>query len=432
MIINPQVPLHRLVMSLSESLDHVSLSLTNHQLRVAYISTRMARLMGYRGRQLRDIFHAGALHDIGLIRAEHRMRLAATNDLEGLDWHGEVGYQLLRDNEFFADAAPLVRHHHIAWNDGRGAEKNGQPVPQASHILALADYVDRYTRKDIPILHQTGDLTKRVVDARDKLLHPDCVDAFLSVSTREAFWLDAASPRIYSVLTDEIDWPTLTIDEDAVERIAHIFGRVADGLSPWTATHSTGVAATAVALAERMHFSPREVKLMRAAGYLHDLGKVSVPSEILDKQGKPTKAEWAVLKGHTYYTFRILETIGGMPQVSEWAAFHHERLDGKGYPFGHSARELTLGARIMAVADTTTAILEDRPYREGLSRQKTIEILRKLVADGALDGDVLDILLRDFDTISDIRREKQAAYAIKQQDIAEALGSVPKQRQSTT
>ena len=430
MIINPQVPLHRLVMSLSESLDHVSLSMTNHQLRVAYISTRMARLMGYRGRQLRDVFHAGALHDIGLIRAEHRIRAATINDLEGLHWHGEVGYELLRDNEFFADAAAIVRHHHIAWDDGRCVVKHHRPVPKASHILALADHVDRLTRKGVPILHQAEGIIERIIDGRGKLFQPDCVDAFLSASASQAFWLDVASKRIYSVLNAQIDWPTLTIDEEAIGGIAHIFGRVVDGLSPWTGTHSAGVAATAVALAERMHFSPREIKLMRAAGYLHDLGKITVPSEILDKQGKPTKAEWAILQGHTYFTFRILDTIGGMPQVSEWAAFHHERLDGKGYPFGHNAKDLTLGARIMAAADTTTALLENRPYRKGMSEQETIEILRKLVADGGLDGDVVDVLLRDFDPINAIVQEEEAAYAVEQRDLAEAVGAVPAPRQS--
>ncbi len=425
MIINPQVPLHRLVMSLSEALDHVSLSVTNHQLRVAYISTRMARQMGYRGRRLRDVFHAGALHDIGVIRAEHRLHVATNSNLEGLLWHGEVGYELLRDNEFFTDAATIIRHHHVAWNDGRGAEKHGQPVPQASHILTLADYVDRHTLKTVPILHQAEGITKLITDGRGKLFHPDCVDAFLSVSQPQAFWLDVASKRIYSVLNAEVDWPTLTIDEDAAGGIAHVFGRVVDGQSPWTGTHSAGVAATAVALAERMHFSPREVKLMRAAGYLHDLGKITVPSEILDKRGKPTEAEWAILQGHTYYTFRILDTIGGMPQVSEWAAFHHERLDGKGYPFHHAAKELTLGARIMAAADTTTALLEDRPYRKRVSERKTIEILREFVTDGALDCDVVDVLVRDFDTIDAVRQTEEAAYAVKQQALAEAVGSVP-------
>ncbi len=91
MIINPQIPLHRLVLSLSEALDHVSPSVADHQLWVAYMSTRMARLMGFRGQRLRDVFHAGALHDIGLIRAENRVRVVASNELEGLGWHGEAG-----------------------------------------------------------------------------------------------------------------------------------------------------------------------------------------------------------------------------------------------------------------------------------------------------------------------------------------------------
>ena len=108
---------------------------------------------------------------------------------------------------------------------------------------------------------------------------------------------------------------------------------------------------------------------MRAAGYLHDLGKIAVPSRILDKPAPPSQHEWAVLREHTYHTFRVLDTIGGMPQISEWAAFHHERLDGTGYPFGHEGKDLTLGARIMAVADIFTAVTEDRPYRAALCEE---------------------------------------------------------------
>ncbi len=73
------------------------------------------------------------------------------------------------------------------------------------------------------------------------------------------------------------------VDAGAVKGVAQIFGRLVDSLSPWTGTHSAGVAATAVALAERMDLAPREQTLMRAAGYLHDLGKITVPSAILDK-----------------------------------------------------------------------------------------------------------------------------------------------------
>lgn len=425
MIINPRIPLHRLVLSLSEALDHISPFVADHQLRVAYMSTRTARLMGLRGQRLRDVFHAGALHDIGLIRAENRVRAVANNDLENLGWHSEAGYELLKDNEFFAEAATIILHHHATWADGQNDAIQGESVPLASHILALTDAVDRSIQRDVPILHQTKDLVKGILQERGKAFCPDCVDAFHEVCRSPAFWLDATSKRVYAILNREIDWPTLTIDETAVEGIAQIFGRIVDGLSPWTGAHSAGVTAAAVALAERLNFSPREQVLMRAAAYLHDLGKITVPSKILDKQGKLTEEEWSILQGHTYYTFRILDTIGGMPQISEWAAFHHERLDGKGYPFGHAAKDLTLGARIMAVADTFTAITEDRPYRKGMDKEEALGVLTKLVANGGLDGQVVKTLLRDFDVLDAIRRKEQAAYSVKQRRLIQVIGSVP-------
>ena len=422
MIINPQVPLHRLVLSLSEVLDHVNPSVADHQLRVAYMSTRMARLLGYRGQALRNVFNAAALHDIGLIRAENRVRVVGCNQLEGIEWHGQAGYELLCDNEFFDEAAPIIRYHHVAWNYTQGAYADSEAVPMASHILALADTVDRSIQRDVPILHQSKRLLELVAQGAGREFHPDCAEAFGQACRTPAFWLDVTSKRIYSILTGELDWPTQTINEETVEGIAHIFGRIVDGLSPWTWTHSAGVAATAVALAERLNFSPREQTLMRAAGYLHDLGKITVPSSILDKPGKPTDEEWAILQGHTYHTFRVLETIGGMPQICEWAAFHHERLDGTGYPFGHAGRDLTLGSRIMAVADVFTAVAEDRPYRAGMSKAQSLAVLTRLVENGGLDGDVVNVLARDFAVIGEIRRTEQAAYAAKQRTLAEMMG----------
>ena len=421
MIISPQVPFHRMVLSLSEALDYVNPSVADHQLRVAHMSTRMARLMGYRGKALRDVFTAAALHDIGLVRAENRIRIMVDKKLEGMGWHSRASYELLKDNEMFESAAPLVLHHHIWWADGRGSEADGQAVPLASHILALADYIDRHIQRDVPILLQTKRLTDLVVRGTGEVFHPDCVDAFLQASRISAFWLDTSSKRIYSILSREVDWPTQTIDEQTVESVALTFGRVVDGLSPWTWAHSSGVAAAAVALADRFNFSPREVSLMRAAGYLHDLGKITVPSQILDKNGKLTEEEWAIVHGHPYHTFRVLDSIGGMPQICEWAAFHHEQLDGRGYPFGHRGRDLTLGSRIMAVADIFTAVAEDRPYRRGMMRNKCVDVLSRQVDSGRLDGDVVNVLLRDLEEIDAVRRQEQRQYASKQQVLAKAM-----------
>jgi len=417
MIINPQVPLHRLILSLSEALDHVHPRVVDHQQRVAYIATNIARQLGIRGTDLLNLFNAAALHDIGLIGVENRIRALGWHRVETVAWHAEVGYELLKDHPILGPTALPIRYHHIVWADGAGAESDTGPVPLESHILALADHIEMSINRTRPILHQMAAILQEVTEGAGPKYHPDCVRAFTEVAGPEAFWLDLVYERIYSILMKQVDWPMLTLDEGAVGPIAEIFARIVDGSSPWTAVHTAGVTASAVALAERFNFSPRELHLMRAAGYLHDLGKLSVPVQILDKAGALTQDERDIIRGHTYHTFRILDTIGGMPQVAEWAAFHHERLDGKGYPFRHDARSLTLGSRIMSVADVFTALAEDRPYRAHMGPAESRGILDRLVSDGSLDGDVVAIVERDYEAIDARRREEQAAYGEQQKHL---------------
>jgi len=417
MIINTCVPLHRLVLSLSKALDCIHPDITDHQHRVAYISLHIGRKLGMQTSELITLFHAAALHDIGMLRVENRIKGLHLRKLEAVSWHSEVGYELLKDNPLLRQAAEIILHHHIFWSNGKGAERNGQAVPLSSHIIAIADAVERSINRDAHILDQAEKITNQITMLSGRRFHPDCIEVFREISEPDAFWLDVVSDRIYSILLDQIDWPNLSIDEKTLGPIAEMFGRIVDSLSPWTATHSAGVSASAVVLAEKSNFSPRELGLMRAAGYLHDLGKLKVPTRILNKPGKLTPAEWSIMKVHVYDTFMILKTIGGMPQISEWAAFHHERLDGTGYPFRHKARDLTLGARIMAVADCFTALSEERPYRKGLAKNTILSILERQAADGALDANIVSALANNFDEIDTARQTEQSGYAEKQKRL---------------
>ena len=414
MISSPQIPRHRLVASLSEALDCAYPDLANHQLRVAYMSTPIAMRLGLSEEEILDVFLAASLHDIGLVSVESRAATLWPDGLEAITWHGEAGYELLRHNEMFANPALAIRYHHIAWDNGRGAEHDGQAVPLAAHILAVADAADRKINRGAPILAQC--------EGVGRLYHPDCVAALMDAAQTEAFWLDLASDRIYSVIMQQISWPMMTVDAPAIAGIAEIFARVVDASSRWTATHTAGVAATAVALARLLGFSPREIEMMRAAGFLHDLGKLSVPCAILDKPGRLTPAEWTVVRGHPYYTFRVVETIGGLPQIAEWAAFHHERLNGQGYSFHHQGSELTLGSRIMAVADTFTAVAEDRPYRPHMNKDQSLTVLVNDATRGALDGDVVAALVGSYDEVDGSRRAEQQRYGERQQVLAGLIG----------
>ena len=149
--------------------------------------------------------------------------------------------------------------------------------------------------------------------------------------------------------------------------------------------------------------------MMKIAGNLHDLGKLAVPVGILEKPATLTAAEFNVVKAHTYYTYKVLRNFRDMENIREWAAYHHERLDGKGYPFHLSAAELSPGARVMAVADVFTAITEDRPYRAGMSPEDASRVLVEMVGNGALDGDVVQLLLDNFAEVNQLRVLAQSA-----------------------
>ncbi|MGQ9756243.1 MAG: HD-GYP domain-containing protein [Desulfotomaculales bacterium] len=135
------------------------------------------------------------------------------------------------------------------------------------------------------------------------------------------------------------------------------------------------------------------------AGLLHDLGKLSVPEAVLNKPGPLDRRELNLVRGHSYYTYRILYRIPETREIAAWAGYHHERLDGRGYPFGLAVPEIDTGARLLAAADVFVALVEDRPYRAGLPRAGVEAVMREAVRSGALDATAVDVLLGSCDEL---------------------------------
>jgi putative nucleotidyltransferase with HDIG domain len=181
-------------------------------------------------------------------------------------------------------------------------------------------------------------------------------------------------------------------NEDAVDNICVAFAEVIDAKSPFTYRHSSGVADAALEIARWLGMSARQMKLLRRAALLHDIGKLSVSNSILEKPAKLTTEEWKVVRDHPYYTLEILKRIPGFEGLSEDAAAHHERLDGSGYWRGFEAGQLSLSARILAVADVFDALHAKRPYRDSLPIEKVFSIMRE-DAPRALDPQCLEALI---------------------------------------
>ena len=145
----------------------------------------------------------------------------------------------------------------------------------------------------------------------------------------------------------------------------------------YTRSHSENVTRYAVAIAEEMGLSIKQIEKVREAAQLHDLGKIGIHDYILNKPGKLTEEEWVEVKMHSLKGARILEPLSFLNGVIEIIKQHHERYDGKGYPNGQMGNEIHLGARIMAVADAYDAMTSERPYRKAMSREEAVEELKR-------------------------------------------------------
>ena len=153
--------------------------------------------------------------------------------------------------------------------------------------------------------------------------------------------------------------------------------RSVDAKSSWTAGHSTRVTHLALEIARAMGVDSEEYDNLHRAALLHDIGKIGISHELIDKPAKLDPEEFSIFKTHPEIGARILEPIkvyhAFIPAIHE----HHERFDGKGYPAGKKGEEICLKARIIAVADVYDACASDRPYRAGMGHNKVVEIIRE-------------------------------------------------------
>ncbi len=401
---NTTVNLGNLALSLSDAMDLSNPMLIQHQQRTAFVVWEMGKAVKLSNERLENLFIAALLHDIGAFSLEEKISLR-NSEMVDVEPHCIRGEMLLSNIPWLQDAAKIIRFHHSQYQDLE--QPIEEPFILDSQLLALADYLERQVIRGKYILHQHEDIISEIKSLSGSLFHPMVVDLFLAASKREEFWLDLVSPRLYSLLLRRGPFRKIEAGLDDISLLSELFRNIIDFRSRFTATHSSGVATAAAMLAEKFGMTETEKELMRIAGNLHDIGKLAVPNSILEKPGKLTKAEMNVMKSHTYYTYWIIDTIGGLQQIAEWAAFHHERFDGSGYPFHCTESELNTGARIMMIADIFTALTEDRPYRKAMSKNETIDIIKRFSDRRLMDPAIADLLFDNFEEISHYVTEQQ-------------------------
>ena len=183
--------------------------------------------------------------------------------------------------------------------------------------------------------------------------------------------------------------------ENTFMRAVGIATTLSEMRDPYTAGHERRVGEFAAAIGVELGFDARRAEGLRVAGYLHDLGKISVPTEILAKPGKLNPAEFMLVQGHAQASYDILKNVEFPWPVADIALQHHERMDGSGYPQGLNGEAILLEARILAVADVVEAMSSHRPYRPGLGIEKALAEIER-GRGTAYDANIADACLRLF------------------------------------
>lgn len=306
---------------------------------------------------------------------------------------------------FSSATATAIRHLDEHW-DGRGLPGGvqGDAIPLMGRILCISQTVE--------VFFNTFDIDAAWAVAAERAgswFDPVLVEVLGSLRRDAKFWnsLREADLRARIAALEPQD-KVLLADEARLDTVAEAFARVIDAKSPYTFRHSEGVASIAVDLGRSMEFDAAELRDLRRAALLHDIGKLGVSNLILDKPDRLTDEEFAQVRKHPCYTMEILNRVSAFRGIADVAGSHHERLDGRGYHRGLGAADLSRPARVLATADVCEALLAVRPYREGMPVEKVMSIMSGM-AGPALCSECFDALKGLTHTLPGLQRSSHAA-----------------------
>ena len=384
---------------------------TGHGKRVAYLAVLMGKEAGFQEEELRDFIGCCLLHDNALTEYIHDelssipvprpLSKKLSDIVEGkrseLDRdHSIAGEQNIRLLPFRTDVENIVLYHHEN-ADGTGTlGLTASETPLKSQILHLVDNADAtfHIRLETMTVSEFEELCGWIQSNTGSLFSGEVTELFFKAVTYDKIACLQGRDLI-ACLHEELQKKVLDYSDEEVRNIAKLFARIVDYKSEFTRCHSMGVAEKAEMMAHYYGFDAEKAIRFYFAGAMHDIGKLAVVNNVLEKPGKLTDDEFAKMKNHAGATHYILSQINEIPDIVQWASNHHEKLNGRGYPRGLSSEELSFEDQLMACIDIYQALTEKRPYKDGIPHEKTILIMQNMANKGELN----ESIVHDIDAV---------------------------------
>ncbi|MBI4712881.1 MAG: HD domain-containing protein [Planctomycetes bacterium] len=383
--------LKKFVLAVCQAFELLSRRIHLHQQRVTIICLNLANRLKLSPANKTTLFYAGLMHDIGIFLARRKIDIL-NFDCEDILPHCEEAYSMLNRIELLCDAAVPIRYHHDNWSGPNESGLAKDKIPLLSQIIRLADRMEVLIRDDKGPAAQSTEILNKIKHHRGTWFNPQLVDALLELTGERVFWLTLTPEFTDSFLNEFAPEDTRKVTLDNMIEVASVFAQIVDYKSHYTKGHSVAVTSLSLKIGIAMRWSKSDLKRLWAAALLHDLGKLAIPNELLEKSGALTPQEYEIIKRHPYFGYVILNAIPAFDEIAEWTLFHHEHLNGKGYPFGVDTDNIPQGARIIAVADKYTALTEERTYHKRTSPEKALQVLEEEARQNVIDKKILDVL----------------------------------------
>ena len=431
--------------SLSRALDMVEGQPPGHAVRTCWIAMRLAAVLGLSEAERDALYFASLIKDSGCsnnavrvqkifggdeILAKRHVKMVdwtnrAANALYGLRYveHGRSPLKKFQGLKRLLSAGDLMREVTAA-RCARGAEIarllgfpklvsdavrdldehwDGRGAPHGlkcdatgivARVLSLAQTMEVFVTS-----FGVGEGYRMLAKRRGKWFEPALVDACREFRDDTDFWSSHAARAHAATLDIPVSAAAETVAETEVDSICEAFAQIVDAKSSFTAEHSTRVTQYSIELGKDFGFAPARLRTLRRAALLHDVGKLGVSNDILEKSGKLTDEEFAAVRLHPRYTWEILSPVRGFARLADLAAAHHERLDGRGYWRNWDAEKLDLDMRILCACDVFDALSADRPYRGAMPIAQVFAILDK-ESVAALDPDCVEALRERYSSMA--------------------------------
>jgi HD-GYP domain-containing protein (c-di-GMP phosphodiesterase class II)/DNA-binding CsgD family transcriptional regulator len=296
--------------------------------------------------------------------------------------------------------------------DGKGwpGELAGDRIPVAARLAQFSEFVE--------VAHRLGGVDAALALAERRAgsqFDPSIADALRSDPDGTLGELDSA--HTWSAVIDAEPTLRVTLSDDAFDQALLAIADFVDLKSPYTLGHARAVAELAAATATLLGLPEDEVRLLRRAGIVHDLGRLGVSNAIWDKPGPLGTGEWERVRMHPYLTERMLHQSSALAPLAAVAVEHRERLDGSGYPKGLSGGAISRTARILGAVDAYQSMREPRPHRPPLTAEEAASELQADARGGKLDAEAVSAVLVAAGHEVGRRREWPAGLTTREVDV---------------